>query len=818
MNRLLLNISICSALAAWVPTSVNAQVYNYTFKDMSSANVTIKPPQTFVNPQGPLTINLISGLDRYERVAVLREADRGEAFSTTTTLVTVSDRQVASDGTEYYGKSILLPVLSDGTYTIINDTLDIKKNVISTSNTSFTIDTSAPSYSSLYPSQDAGYSMVLTGNEWGLGRGGAGQFSIFADGLEDASGIREARMKIKRGDGSLVSDTTMNYDISAKRAYFIWVKDRSTQKGMPSSDLDEVFTFNVSITDNAGNIRNIPAQNFKYDDQAGEYTLFAIHDSNSKTSNVPGIKTGYVPYKKGMMVSENPYRLVIRFPKTNYYEFRKGGLTVANTYGSTGTIATDSNYVYVELKLPQGRLDMNYVRLANTYEWGGVDLAAELADLVWDPNSLKSPIWAAPSIERQAADGTWFNSKEWKMIPSSQLPMTVTNVRYTIEPRPYEQKITGAPTCIIPAGASSCTVASFRTFSLGTTGYLHDGHAITSTIEPAFNTPTWENIAWMNVSPKVTGYDYNEQTNLLSVYINQPYDGSYFDRVNVSRVWLSNVITGKDLSIVGTQTVRNLATGNSTYTFNLKTLTEGLYDIQMNVIDNYGNSGAAPFKKLTVDNTAPTINATYEGKEISSDVTVFGLENISINLKDALTIPRLTRVTLSGGPTSDLVDLSWIDKGNGTFVLNYPVIFPSTQDGSGYTMTIKATDEMNNTSSKVVQFNYMPKNLIQLERMTTLAVNTSLKTSANEPLAVIRASLLRTEEGAIARGIQIGKLTVRKDAAYPITIAGVTANPGETKDITIDLGFGDGVVIPVFPGKSNVTGISAFIIDFPQLQ
>jgi len=310
MNRLLLNIIICSALAAWVPTSVNAQVYNYTFKDMSSANVTIKPPQTFVNPQGPLTINLISGLDRYERVAVLREADRGEAFSTTTTLVTVSDRQVASDGT----------------YTIINDTLDIKKNVISTSNTSFTIDTSAPSYSSLYPSQDAGYSMVLTGNEWGLGRGGAGQFSIFADGLEDASGIREARMKIKRGDGSLVSDTTMNYDISAKRAYFIWVKDRSTQKGMPSSDLDEVFTFNVSITDNAGNIRNIPPQNFKYDDQTGEYTLFAIHDGNSKSSNVPGIATGYVPYKKGMMVSENPYRLVIRFPKTNYYEFRKGGV------------------------------------------------------------------------------------------------------------------------------------------------------------------------------------------------------------------------------------------------------------------------------------------------------------------------------------------------------------------------------------------------------------------------------------------------------------------------------------------------------------
>ncbi len=31
--------------------------------------------------------------------------------------------------------------------------------------------------------------MVLSGPLWELGRGGSGQFSIFADGIEDASGI-----------------------------------------------------------------------------------------------------------------------------------------------------------------------------------------------------------------------------------------------------------------------------------------------------------------------------------------------------------------------------------------------------------------------------------------------------------------------------------------------------------------------------------------------------------------------------------------------------------------------------------------------------
>ncbi|MBJ6885363.1 Ig-like domain repeat protein, partial [Vibrio cholerae] len=86
------------------------------------------------------------------------------------------------------------------------------------------------------------------------------------------------------------------------RAFYPWIKDMNTQAGMPSSDLDEEFTFNFIVTDLAGNTLNIPPQRFLYDDQMGEFTPFAVHDSRVSTSVVPGISSGYVPFKRGLTV------------------------------------------------------------------------------------------------------------------------------------------------------------------------------------------------------------------------------------------------------------------------------------------------------------------------------------------------------------------------------------------------------------------------------------------------------------------------------------------------------------------------------------
>ncbi|MFT1013309.1 hypothetical protein ACMGLF_25220, partial [Enterobacter hormaechei] len=84
----------------------------------------------------------------------------------------------------------------------------------------------------------------------------------------------------------------------------------------------------------------------------GEFTPFAVHDSRVSTSVVPGISSGYVPFKRGLTVLENPYKLVvIRIPRTNWKPYRNGGMSITNNYGGVQVLSEDATYVYVEVKL-----------------------------------------------------------------------------------------------------------------------------------------------------------------------------------------------------------------------------------------------------------------------------------------------------------------------------------------------------------------------------------------------------------------------------------------------------------------------------------
>ena len=59
--------------------------------------------------------------------------------------------------------------------------------------------------------------------------------------------------------------------------------------------------------------------------------------------------------------------------------------------------------------------------------------------------------------------------------------------------------------------------------------------------------------------------------------------------------------------------------------------------MQLNARDSFNNTGSLDYKTVTVDNTPPSISISYETKPITSSVTVYGLENIRIQLADTLT-------------------------------------------------------------------------------------------------------------------------------------------------------------------------------------
>ncbi|MGT4925376.1 hypothetical protein ACRWC3_23770, partial [Escherichia coli] len=60
--------------------------------------------------------------------------------------------------------------------------------------------------------------------------------------------------------------------------------------------------------------------------------------------------------------------------------------------------------------------------------------------------------------------------------------------------------------------------------------------------------------------------------------------------------------------------------------------------------------------------------------------------------------------------------------------------------------------------------------------------------------------------------------SVRKDAAFGVTMNGVSAAPGESKNVQLDLGLGDSRSFPIFPSTSGVSGTSEFMLNIEELK
>lgn len=114
-----------------------------------------------------------------------------------------------------------------------------------------------------------------------------------------------------------------------------------------------------------------------------------------------------------------------------------------------------------------------------------------------------------------------------------------------------------------------------------------------------------------------------------------------------------------------------------------------------------------------------------------------------ITLVGDMTKASLKSITLSGGPTSDKVSVGWYSRGTDKYGLNYPRIFPATDDADSYQLTAVAVDEAGNTTTKVSRFRYVPNNLIEFNTLKTLVVGMGLKTSDNQPLAYLRTNSIR---------------------------------------------------------------------------
>ncbi|MEP9876132.1 Ig-like domain-containing protein [Klebsiella sp. GW_Kp182] len=785
--------------------SVHSRVYEYTIKDIYGVEKSVSADSAKLNTTEKIQLSLISGLDRKIRVSVKK--DGADIYSSTSESITVNDRIKSSSGEEFYGKTITLPPLSDGLYTITSDILNTQGIIVDSTVQSFLIDTVGPSADNLRIDQRPGYDMVLTGDLWELGQGADAKLYLNVKNVKAAAGFDKATIQVINPDNTVHSVSDMVYDSGSSSLSVAWTQGGAVKSSwMPVSNADVEYRFRVTLYDKAGSRTVLPDQRFLFDSDLGEYTLFAVYDPEATSSVVPGFSKGYVEYKSGMTVNQNPITIVYRIPSANRREYRKSGLKF-------GQIISEANgYSYVSVTTPF----KTQVVIHNGYRWGGADVTYNIK-----LGADASPSPSTPNVWLTSDKAGTVNSFHylWK---TSDLPVKFLTATARSTARSYVQQVIAtsnslsSKVCNIPVGETECTGPLSWSIPKSGNGTVTYNFRVTNLDMSLSSGNTERRNHWnTDLLPRITGYDYQEDNKTVLLFVTQPGNGKFGDQLLLKSASITDKDTGTEL-LTGVRT--SLSGEDYTFSFDLNKLVEGKYNLSFLAKDTFDNESTSPFITLVNDMTPPDISFNYENAPLPSGATVYGLENISISLHDSLTKPSLMRMELKGGPASDSVVLGFNQNADGSYSPDYPRLFPTLDENTDkYTITAYATDTKGNTAQKSVQFAYYPKNLVTLEKLKTLGVVKALRTSDNTPLAVMRTGQLRRNDGSLAQGIQTANITVRSDAEYAINILGTVIQPGETKEVQLDLGTGANSTVPIFPAVNGSTGQSNFIIEFPQL-
>ena len=115
---------LTALIALALSTSATAQVYELNFTDTNAKSVVKAPTATWFNPTDSVIVTAISGLDRKIKLELIKGTTVEQ--SQTSSLITLANRIVASDGSEFYGTKFTLTRPADGNYTLRSTVLDIK--------------------------------------------------------------------------------------------------------------------------------------------------------------------------------------------------------------------------------------------------------------------------------------------------------------------------------------------------------------------------------------------------------------------------------------------------------------------------------------------------------------------------------------------------------------------------------------------------------------------------------------------------------------------------------------------------------------------
>ncbi|WP_410951028.1 DUF4165 domain-containing protein [Pseudomonas sp. S1(2024)] len=780
-----------------------ADLVRYSYTTGTGEQVATEPGVGFINPASTVSFMVSGGIDRKLRVTVTPNGSSAPTFIKESTRVLGANDVITYNGKSYYGEEFLSPKLADGKYSVRTDILSSTGAIVQSDNNSLVIDTKGPVAGTFAPRPYTWGTPVLTGDVWklGLAAADAATYSTFVlSGFSDTSGISNVTARVYRATGELYKAQNVLFSEDTKTASIQY-----RTNFFPNSDLDEVFGVDFVITDKAGNVTATNRQKVMFDNIGNAPTEpFAVYDPDNTATLAPGLK-GFVPYVPGYAVKTNPIRLAWKIPKTNWNDYRLGGLRFQNSFGENTVVGTDDTFVYLVGSLPFRAEDTNYIRFFNYGEWGSQGTIRY--DLVLHPNAPKTPV--IKLVEYYFSDKGWMNYSG-RIVRPEELPIKVTKVRYTVEARPFAQVATHLGTCTIPAGQTQCEIAIDTTLAKGTTGYMHNQAVLKSADGALSASGQWANVWWNDLYYPVLSYTYNAAEMILTLKVQQPHQGDYNNYLAHKTAWIENK-SGAQLPVTKKLTSSN--GGNFEYEFDLKTLPEGTQEIVGAASENLGAVSRIPLFTVESDRKSPVIAVSKGASE-----TIDTLDKISFTVTDDKDpAPKIVSVNLTGGPANESIALSYRKINATTYGLEYPILFPSLAAGETYTLTVTAQDAQKNTGTGATTFLYGPpmagiidhdKGLINIP-----AVPTEFKRKDGSVL--INSQQLKLADGTPVSGVYDLLATVRSDAVTPLRISGFTVNPGSTVMLG-QLNFtstGGKISIPVVPVTPGAVGSNSLIIS-----
>lgn len=808
MSACHIKTTILGLVALILCSSAQAELINTTYTNTNGETASSTPDAKYMNPTGQMTFALSGGLDRKVRIELRQPS--GVLIDSATSVLIGSTDKITVDGNDYFGAILTLPNPGEGEYVTVAQILDNGGEVVQSDQHPWTLDRTGYRFDGIPEQSQYDRYASNYGKNWEIVNGHR-VLSLKAPVIGEGAPLESAVLTTtaqSTGEASTFSGFTISETGVAgtlPRDSTLW------------PDREGYYSMNLAVTDTAGNVTHEQWET-RFDDIKNPFTVVGItyagNDRPHPWSNVDGLEE-FTPYEDGMTVDTESPRLLLKtevgqiWPSGIFGQFDDGYCAVSDNEFCANREVVHYADGMVYLITARGTLRSYSIK---TYHARGSDRAdnetAQQLRLAAKPGLAVRPQYSVTSIK--FADGDVVQGRLAKR--NGQNDERYDEIRLKLSQAysfPIEITDNWNDLLTIPAGETSGTLKTTHRY----TRYLKikacpSGSPGTCQVEHT-------SVSVDNNPPELIKWSYQQEGR-----------GAYRVELLEKYALTSNPWGVKTATVIATdengeEHVINPAshkneTGLYTFIFPIQALPTGQFDISLRAVDTYGNKASWSLESRVYDGDAPTIALQAYGSPLG-EVPLKTLGDITLLSSDDSGDVVPDSVQLIGGPANETINLAWSKKDDGSYALEYPIMFPSIEEGD-YRIDAKVIDPTGNVASASNAFTFEPVKISMAAdsqgTVTIPAINHAFKRENGGDL--IHTEPFTLYDGSVLQGTYDVYATVRADATIPLLINGVRVEPGQTLSVVGDHDFsssGGSLNIPVAAADIDRAGTADVLVS-----